>query len=213
MEGTPHPLVTALLDAVPAGGRVLLLGVGSGRHVPPLLAGDLRIDVVDDEADRARAAAARFAGDARVRIEQARYDSPLPFDATYDGALTTHALLHGTPATIAAVLQVVSARMRPAAPFHLTLGSRRDPRFESGTALDDSTRVAADGAEAGIPHAYFDEAGARRLLSGWEILSLEERSAAETAGRWAHAPSELASMVHWFARVTIRSDIGLDAEA
>jgi hypothetical protein len=202
MEGTPHPLVTALLDAVPAGGRVLLLGVGSGRHIPPLLAGDLRIDVIDDEADRARAAAARFAADARVRIERSRYDAPLPFDAPYDGALTTHALLHGTPAVIAAVLEVVSARMRPAAPFHLTLGSHRDPRFESGTALDASTRVAESGAEAGVPHAYFDEAGARRLLSSWEILSLEERSAAETAGRWAHAPSELESMVHWFARVT-----------
>ena len=91
--------------------------------------------------------------------------------------------------------------MRPGAPLHVTLGSRRDPRFGGGMVLDEATRVGTTGTEAGIPHAYFDEVSARRLLSDWEILSLEEQSAAETAGRWAHAPSELESMVHWFARV------------
>jgi hypothetical protein len=102
------------------------------------------------------------------------------------------------------VLAAIADRMRPGAPFHLTLGSRRDPRFGAGVALDEATRVTTGGAEAGIPHAYFDEPAARLLLSEWEILSLDERSAAETAGRWAHAPSELESMVHWFARVARR---------
>jgi hypothetical protein len=208
LQGTPHPLVAALIDAVPSRSRVLLLGVGSGRHIPPLLAADLRIDVLEEDAERAGVAVARFSADDGVRIAHGRYDLTPPFDATYDGALSTHALLHGRPQTVAAVLAAVADRMRPDAPLHVTLGSRRDPRFGAGMALDEATRVAASGTEAGIPHAYFDETSARLLLSGWEILSLEERSAAETAGRWAHNPSELESMVHWFARVTRRASTG-----
>jgi hypothetical protein len=208
MRGTPHPLVAALIDAVPARSRILLLGVGSGRHIPPLLAANLRIDVLEEDAKRAGAASARFAADDRVRVAHGRYDEPPPFDATYDGALSTHALLHGRPETVAAVLATLASAMRPGAPLHVTLGSRRDPRFGAGTPFDEATRVATTGTEAGIPHAYFDEVSARRLLSDWEILSLEERSAAETAGRWAHNPSELESMVHWFVRAARSAPTG-----
>lgn len=201
LQGSAHPLASALIGAVPSGARVLLLGVGSGRHIPPLLEAGFHVDAVEDDRARAEAAVARFADDPRVRIARPPDDGTLPFDAVYDGALATHALLHGTPDRIAASLAAVAARLRPNAPFHLTLGSRNDPRFANGIALDEATRVTTEGAEAGIPHAYFDEAGARLLLADWAILALEERSAAATAGRWAHAPSELATMVHWFARV------------
>jgi SAM-dependent methyltransferase len=204
LQGSAHPLASALAGALPSGARVLLLGVGSGRHIPPLLEAGFAIDVVEDDRARAEAAIARFAGEPRVRIARLSEAGDLPFDATYDGALTTHALLHGTPDRIAASLAAVTTRLRPGAPFHLTLGSRNDPRFATGIALDEATRVTTEGAEAGVPHAYFDEAGARLLLADWEILALDERSAAETAGRWAHAPGELETMVHWFARVARR---------
>jgi SAM-dependent methyltransferase len=73
---------------------------------------------------------------------------------------------------------------------------------------DDATWAADSGPEAGVPHAYFDEKAARQLLSGWNVVALEERSAAETAGRWTHSAAETATMVHWFARLERLSNSG-----
>ncbi len=181
----PHPLVAALIVALPAGSRVLLVGVGSGRHIPPLLEAGFRVDVLDEESLRTIVDGEQLAGG-------------------FDGALTTHALLHGTPGAIAAALGAIGERLRDGAPFHLTLGSTADPRFGAGARIEDGTWAANGGPESGVPHSYFDEAGARVLLADWDVLALEQHSAAETAGRWAHQPEELASMVHWFARITRR---------
>ena len=200
----PHPLVAALAEALPAGSRVLLVGVGRGRHIPPLIEASLRVDVVEEDAGRAPAAAERFAGEPRVRVARAGYAGPMPFAPDYDGAVSTHALLHGSPSTIAASLAAIGDRMRSGALFHLTLGAIRDPRYGGGVMLGDATWAAESGPEIGVPHAFFDENAARALLSGWNILSLDERSAAETAGRWAHSPAETATIVHWFARLKRR---------
>jgi hypothetical protein len=177
--------VAALIAALPTGSRVLLVGVGSGRHIPPLLEAGFRVDALDEPTLRAV-----------VDGE--------PLFGEFDGAISTHALLHGTPDAIAAALGAIGARLQAGAPFHLTLGSTADPRFGTGTRIDDATWAAFTGPEAGVPHAYFDEDGVRRLLADWDVLDLERRSAAQTAGRWAHQPDELATIVHWFARIARR---------
>jgi hypothetical protein len=200
----PHPLVAALAEALPAGSRVLLVGVGNGRHIPPLLEANLHVDAVEEDAGRATAATERFAGEPSVRVVRARYDGPIPFLLDYDGVVSTHALLHGSPSTIAASLAAIGNRMRRNALFHLTLGSIRDACCGGGVKIDDATWAAESGPESGVPHVFFDEKAARALLSDWNVLSLDERSASETAGRWAHAPAETATMIHWFARLKLR---------
>jgi hypothetical protein len=178
----------------------LLLGIGSGRNVPALLAGGARLDVVEEDAERARAAAVRFAGEPRVRIARARYAGPLPFSGGFGGALSTHALLHGTPRAIAAAIAAVRNRLSPGGPFYATLGTKTDPRYGSGTQLERDVFAPLDGSEAGVAHAYFDDAGARALFAGFRIVSLVETCAAESAGRWAHTDDEAARLVHWFVR-------------
>lgn len=202
-EPTPHPLASALAAALGTtdGWRVLLLGIGTGRNVPPLLAAGARVDAVEDDPERARAARARFAGESRVRIARAGYGGPYPFAGSFDGALSTHALLHGTPQHVTAALTAVLNRLAPQAPFFLTLGSKRDPRFGTGRPAGPDTFIADDGSEAGVSHCYFDAAGARALLGSFAVDSLEERSATESAGTWAHTADEAATLVHWFARV------------
>jgi hypothetical protein len=199
----PHPLAVELAAAVGAasGARALLLGIGSGRNVLPLLTAGTRVDAIEDDPERARLALIRFAGESRVRVARAAYGGPYPFAGSFDGALSTHALLHGTPHHVAAALAAVRNRLAPRAPLFLTLGSKHDPRFGGGAPVAEDTFVADSGSEAGIPHCYFDEAGARALLAGFGVDSLEERSAAESAGTWAHAADEAAALVHWFARV------------
>jgi hypothetical protein len=146
----------------------------------------------------------RFGSEPGLRAVAQAYDALLPFRGPYDGALSTHALLHGSAALVRATLRNVAAVLRDGAPLHVVLGSRSDPRYGRGRRLADGAFVAEEGSEAGIPHVYFDEPGVRDVLDAFELASLEERSAAQTAGRWAHSAAESERIVHWFVRARKR---------
>jgi len=196
--------ITAERDATPFA-RILMLGIGSGRNLAPLLAAGLCIDVVEDDPERARAAATRFASEPRVRVARARYAGPYPFEGRHAAALSTHALLHGDARAVAAALAAVRNRLGAGAPLYATLGSTRDPRFGAGRRIDDATFAPSNGAEAGVAHVYFDERGLRALLCDFEVESLAEVAAAEHVGRWAHDSGDAAHIVHWFVRATARA--------
>jgi tellurite methyltransferase len=185
--------------------RVLLLGLGNGRNLPPLLSGAVGVDALDDDATRTASIRERFASEVGLRVAEQAYDAPLPFPGPYDGALSTHALLHGSPVLVRAALRNVAAVLREGAPLHVVLGSRSDPRFGRGRSLGDGVFTDEDGSEAGVPHVYFDEAGVSDVLDAFEIVSLEEGSAAQTAGRWTHSPDESERIVHWFVRARKRA--------
>jgi len=195
-----------------------LVGVGSGRHIPPLSAAGFDVDVLEEDAGRASRAAERFGRVEGLRVFHGSYRNPPDSFSGYDGALSTHALLHGSPAQISSALAATGGTLREGALFHLTLGSAKDPRYGRGAMLDDFTWAEETGPERGVAHAFFDVVAASALLAGWNVLELDERSAAETAGLWTHSPAETATIVHWFVRlqrpyVPIKSDIGLEAEA
>jgi hypothetical protein len=183
---------------------VLLLGLGNGRNLPPLLSGAGRVDAIDDDATRTSSILKRFGSEPGLRAVAQAYDAPLPFRGPYDGALSTHVLLHGSPALVRTTLGNVAAVLRDGAPLHVVLGSRSDPRFGRGRLLADGVFAAEEGSEAGVSHVYFDEPGVRDVLVAFEIVSLEESSAAQTAGRWAHSAAESEGIVHWFVRARKR---------
>ncbi len=182
--------------------RVLVLGIGSGRNLPPLLAAGLHVDAVDDDAERVRILTARFAPDARVRVAHASYAGP--FGAAYDGALSTHAFLHGDERAARAALAATRRALRTGAPLCATFGSTIDPRYGSGRRIDGATFAPLVGPETGIPHVYFDESRLRAILEDFTIESIEETRAAEHVGTWAHDPGDAATIVHWFVRATAR---------
>ena len=198
-----HPLAVELAERVaekPVTVRVLVLGVGSGRNVPPFRKAACEVTIVEDDQARARAAAKRFSGDANVTVICAPYAGLAAIAYDFRAALSTHALLHGHRAAIGAAVRAVREHLRSDGLLFATLGSTRDPRYGRGHRIDAGTYAARSGPEAGIAHAFFDEAGARKLFAGFVIESLTETSAAETAGRWAHTADEAASLVHWFVR-------------
>jgi hypothetical protein len=183
-----------------AGSRVLLLGVGSGRNVGVLAGTGARVEVVEDDVERAAAATQRYAAKAHVRVTRATYAGPVPYAAGFVAALSTHALLHGTPTEIASAVAAVRTSLAPDAPFYATLGSQRDPRFGEGHRLGPDTFAPLDGSEAGIPHAYFDERTVRTVLSDFVIEELREANAGATVGSWAHTRAEAARIVHWYVK-------------
>jgi len=204
-EPVPHPLARRLLERLPerSRGRVLLLGIGSGRNVPALLAAELSVEAIEDDADLARAAERRYAHEPRVRVRHASFTEPFAqSDSPFAAALSTHALLHGTQAHIAAAIASIGVRLADGAPFYATLGSTTDPRYRTGRHVEANTFAPIDGSEAGVPHTYFDEPGARALFADFAIEELAEESAARSVGRWAHSEAEAAAIVHWVVRAT-----------
>jgi hypothetical protein len=196
-------LARDLAARVFASRRVLVVGYGSGRNLPPLLAAGLAIDLYEGDITRAAAAARRFAASSKVRILTA-LGSPDAANSTVpdcDGALSTHALLHGDAADLSAAIASIHARLRDGAPFYTTLGSTRDPRFGRGRRIDAATFAPDTGEEAGVPHVYLSEREVRAMLRDFTIESLDEVDASEHVGAWAHEPAEAATIVHWFARV------------
>jgi hypothetical protein len=144
----------------------------------------------------------RRAGFAVISIddEVAASDAPLAAVAQKCVAvISTHGLLHGTPAAIAQRLGWIVEHLADAGLLYATFGSKRDARFGCGKRIDASTFAPNDGDERGVAHAYFDRGQLCAMLEPcFEVESLGERGVDDVAGRWAHRARPLAGSVHWF---------------
>ncbi|HEV7179524.1 MAG TPA: hypothetical protein VGN11_06610 [Candidatus Baltobacteraceae bacterium] len=175
----PHPLALALIDRLRdrPGALILELGRGSERNRSALeAAGFLVIDPGEGD-DTPRCA----------------------------GAISTHALLHGTSDGIAAGLRRIAVALEPGAPLYATFGSVRDARYGRGEQIETHTFAPLSGDETGVPHTFFDERRLRSMLDGaWSVTSLEEHDVDAIAGPWAHERAPLHQSVHWFAKLERR---------
>jgi len=201
-EPSAHVLARDLAARVSAPRRILVVGYGSGRNLAPLLDAGLAIDLCEGDVTRAAAAAQRYGASSRVRIFTAlgSPDATTSIVPDCDGALSTHALLHGNAAGLATSIASIHGRLRGGAPFYTTLGSTRDPRFGRGLRIDAATFAPDTGTEAGVPHVFLSEREVRAMLRDFTIESLDEIDASEHVGAWAHEPEDAATIVHWFLR-------------
>jgi hypothetical protein len=184
---TAHPLAVRLVEHLRGGReiRVLEFACGAGRNTGALREAGLHVATIDD---RTAASAAPFVG------------VPDGFAA----ALSTHGLLHGTPAIVAGHVSQIARRLEKNGVLYATFGSVRDARFGQGERIDASTFAPAEGDERGVPHAFFERAELIALLDRYfAIESLEEHNADEVAGNWAHRERPLSGAVHWFAVATV----------
>lgn len=177
-----HPLAISLIARLRAkpNARVLEIGAGTGRNTEALRAAGVEIDSIADAA-------------------------PIPArDKYYDAALTTHALLHGTPGTVAASLDAIANALKPGAPLHATFASTLDARFGKGRRISKHVFAAETGDEAGVPHVYFTGEELRSLLeTNYEVEAIQETAVDDIVGTWAHR-KPLHGVVHWFVRCTRR---------
>jgi hypothetical protein len=172
----PHPLALSLAERLPAHARVLVLGAGSGRSLPALEQAGLVIETAP--------------------ADEETFTS---FPGPYDGVLSTHALLHGTCASVTGRMQQLRGRLAPGGRLHATFGSTSDHRCGAGAWQEGEGWTPIDGDEAGIVHAYFDRTGIEGMFEAFSEVHIEERAVRDIVGRWAHR-GEDASLpsVHWF---------------
>jgi hypothetical protein len=161
--------------------RVLDFASGSGRNGEALRRAGFTVVSIDDRA--------------------AASDDPVNGAAgSFDAVVSTHGLLHGSVESIAMRVRVVAGSLERGGLLYATFGSTRDARFGRGERLGDATFAPLDGDERGVAHTYFDREGLSALLAPYfQVESLHERDADETAGKWAHREEPLRFAVHWFA--------------
>jgi protein-L-isoaspartate O-methyltransferase len=178
----PHPLAEQLIARLEAssGVRVLDYASGSGRNTAALRGVGLKVVAIDDERAASPAALADV-------------------DEAFDAVLSTHGLLHGDVAAIAATLHWIADHLKMDGLLYATFGSSRDARFGRGTRIGASTFAPIAGNERGVPHSCFDEPQLRALLAAeFDVESLQERDVDEVVGSWAHRKRALRGAVHWF---------------
>jgi hypothetical protein len=175
-----HPLAERLarrLQAERIAGPVLEVAPGSGRNTRALMRAGLQV----------------------VSIPDAVPYTQLPArNGGFAAAISTHAYLHGNLAKLRAGIAELKRVLAPGAPAALVFGSISDERFGFGLQIDEVTFAPGDGDEAGVPHAFLDRDGIYDLLAGFDVDSLEEADASQTAGAWAHAETDLGGRRHWF---------------
>jgi len=177
-----HPLAGALAQRLRPGARVLDFGSGRGRNASALR--DAGFDVVAiDDGDAANAATLRA------------------IEPRFDCAVATHALLHGTPQSVAERIDAIANALARDGLFFATFASTKDARYGRGEQIADETFAPSEGDERGVPHVYYGEERLRAiLLPYFEVESLDERSADAIAGAWAHPSTPLRGAVHWFLK-------------
>jgi SAM-dependent methyltransferase len=184
---TAHPLAVRLVEHLRGAReiRVLEFACGAGRNTRALREAGLDVVTLDD---RIAASAAPFAG----------------VPGGFAAALSTHGLLHGTPAIVAENLSQIARRLAKNGMLYATFGSAHDARFGHGERIDASTFAPAAGGERGVPHAFFDrDQLVAHLDPHFAVESLEEHKADDVAGAWAHRELPLSGAVHWFVVATV----------
>ncbi len=173
--------------------RVLDLGFGAGRHVVYLAHQGFEVCGTDVSA-RGLALTQEWLRreclDADLQISDM---TAIPYaDGHFDAVISTYVIHHNTLDNIRRCVAEIYRVLAPGGRALLIVQSKRNYRYFHGQEVEGGTLVPDMGADAGVPHHFFDKAGLRELLSDFAVLSITAREHSDPQGR-RHA--------HWKALV------------
>jgi SAM-dependent methyltransferase len=149
---------------------------GAGRHSAVMA--DLGHSVyVSDSAPRAIDLTLQLLSEAGLTAETAVSDMtvcPWP-NLLFHGVVSWDSLYHNTLGNIQKTVNEIHTHLVPKGLFMVNLKSTKADTYGEGKEIEKNTFVPLEGAEAGMPHHFFDEEGIRRLFEKWEIKILVER--------------------------------------
>jgi len=204
----PNPAVVEWADTMPAGGKILDLGCGVGRHCVYLGGRGFRMAGVDISPNGIQQTEAVCA-ERGIEFEGQVSDmTTIPWaDATFDGALSTSTINHHRRADIKRAVAEVWRILKPGGIFFVDFLRDDTPEYlevraqvdageitevEPNTFIDE--RPNTPDSDGFLPHHYSDEADIRDLLGVFEIVRLWSAPPSVEMGRapkwvaWARKP-------------------------
>ncbi len=192
----PNPAVVEWADTLPAGGHILDVGCGVGRHCVYLGERGFRMAGVDISPNGIEQTAAVCA-ERGIAFEGRLSDmTTLPWpDATFDAALSTSTIHHHLRADMARAIGEVWRVLKPGGVFLADFPRVDTPSYQQQRELvaagkilevEPNTFVDERGAEdpdGFLPHHFSDEADLRDLLSAFTIIRLEAADPKVAPGR------------------------------
>jgi ubiquinone/menaquinone biosynthesis C-methylase UbiE len=177
--------------------RVLDLGCGTGRHVVYLAQRGFQVCGTDISETGLAATRQWLAAEHLAAHLHLADMTALPYpEARFDAVISIYVIYHNTLGNIQRTVAEIGRVLRPSGQALLTLMSTRGHRYGQGQEIEPGTFLPESGPDAGLPHHFFDESGARALLAAFHQieLHLDEHEETEEDGS-THRHS------HWVAVV------------
>lgn len=149
---------------------------GAGRH-GALMAKLGHSVYISDSAPRAIDLTLQLLSESGLTAEAAISDMtvcPWP-NQLFHGIVSWDALYHNTLDNIQKAVNEIRSHLVPNGLLMVNLKSTNADSYGEGEEIEPNTFAPLDGAEAGLPHHFFDEDEIRELFEKWEIQILVER--------------------------------------
>ena len=173
----PEPAVRELIPLLQERGaaEVLDLGCGAGRHARLLADEGFRVQATDvREAGLRDLRRQSRLGGSNLKVHCGPL-TDLPFeDASMDYVLAWRTVYRGDLSAVLRVLSEVYRVLRRGGLFQCTMLSKRNSFYGYGTELSANTYVLEGARDRERPHFYCNAAELVALLSGFELLRLED---------------------------------------
>jgi len=153
--------------------RVLDLGFGAGRHVVYLAREGFAVCGTDISPRGLEYTEAWLQKEGLRADLQLSDMTVIPYPNQYfDAIVSTYVIHHNTLDNIRRCVDEMYRVLAPGGRALLILQSKRSYHYGHGEKLEPDTFVAEHGADTGIPHHFFDEAGLRDLFADFIIVTL-----------------------------------------
>jgi SAM-dependent methyltransferase len=171
----PHDLVVNFAAELKSRGarRVLDLGCGAGRHVVYLAREGFDVcgtDISPRGLEYTRAWLRKEGLQADLQLSDM---TVIPYPNGYfDAIISTYVVHHNTLDNIRRCVAEMYRALAPGGRALLTVQSKRGYSYGHGPQLEPDTFLRDVGADAGVPHHYFDEPALRKLFAAFNVVSI-----------------------------------------
>jgi len=152
---------------------VLDLGCGAGRHVVYLA--NLGFQVIASDISQTGLSVTQHRLASRNLLAHLHLCdvTAIPLaDGSVDAVVTLYVIYHNRLARIQRTVEEIRRVLRPGGLLLVSLISQRGHRYGQGKEVEQDTFLPTIGADAGLPHHFFDAAGVQSLMGSFHVTRL-----------------------------------------